>query len=264
MGVWARSRPEISALCLSLGLGCAHAPDQPSAEPSPAPISEAAASASDSDLDSREAREEVLRAEEARQRAKFHNRMAKLRAAEEARFKERAKQAPSEPQPANVLEFAQELKALTAESSLSSSALPPPPVSSPAPGPALANSSAANSPTPEELLRGADCLLRDHARRAEQQLQSRRGQSDARKARGEWALLLVEVQQLKRDIDAEIAHRRLGADGGCPSPTPAQQLLATLVGSGGRTGTPEATLSGIVRLRAELERRAGLPRAPER
>jgi hypothetical protein len=207
------------------------------------------------DLDQREAREEVMEAEQARKTAAFQARLARLRSEEERRFRERGP-TPTPPEaPQSVVEMAAELSALAAagrEGEVPASgrqAVPPSPTRS-------------EDPTPEQWLRASRCLLTAEEAQVRDHLQRRRGLD--RGLRAEWALAMVDVQQLGDEVQSEIEHRGLSdGDPQCTAEGSVQALLRSLWGPGAQTQGAPAVVAGVQRLRAELERRAGLPRRPE-
>jgi len=208
------------------------------------------------DLDRREAREEVLQAEEDRREAAFRGRLAELRAAEEARFRARAKDGPPPPpepeEEVSVTDMAAELASLGPERP----DVPDAPRSSPSSGADEADGTGRFGPTPRELLETSLCLLAEDERHAARELRAR---SRPREIRSAWALAMVELQALQEDILRERRHRGL-ADEGPSCTSEVKELLRALYGPGAARQGPDGTLRSVERLRQELQVRAGLPR----
>jgi hypothetical protein len=124
------------------------------------------------------------------------------------------------------------------------------------------NPQEASAVTPEIYLRGASCLLdRDVAAIKE------RLKPAAKKARAELALALVDADALSQDVHREIEHRGLprSGDPNCTTRMNAEMVdvLESLLGPAPKLGeSAESYGRGLGRLRKELESRAGLPRQP--
>ena len=252
------------ASCIFLLLGACAGPQaaeapEPSAACEGADCLEAAEAAEAAgELDRREAREEVLQAEQDRREVAFRERLSKLRAAEEARFRARAEENPPPPEPeeeedVSVTEMAAELASL-GPARPESESRPQPAGAGP---PAGAEDPAPFGPTPRALLETSLCLLAPDERHALAELRTR---SSARELRSAWALAMVELQTLQEDIRRERRHRGLAdEDPSCTSEV--KELLRTLYGPGAERQGPDGTLRSVERLRQELQVRAGLPRS---
>jgi len=226
-----------------------------------------------------EAREEVLAAEAKRRAQAFRDRLARLRAEEEARAQERAKQAQAD----GARRSQAVLSELTAAEPLADATqnvkAPRPEARSRVEEPELPASWRADrsaeavsgaaapaavgfGPTPEAMLRASACELQREAEAAEQRLREARARGAGATDPGAWALVVVDVSALKRDIEAELDHRGLAkAPQVCANPPdPVRALIRSLFGPGatGDAG-PRATSRAVERLRRELEVRAGLP-----
>jgi hypothetical protein len=110
----------------------------------------------------------------------------------------------------------------------------------------------ADPPTPEVYLRGARCVVTADVPILEKAF------GDRRKAKQDVqgvAVAIIDAKALLEHIDLELAHRRLGTNGSCAQQAPIVDLLRSLVGE------PSALSygNGLLRLRKELEVRAGLP-----
>lgn len=112
----------------------------------------------------------------------------------------------------------------------------------------------AQGPTPEAYFRGARCLLGTD-------LEALR-ETFSRARIPELAVTILDAETLVKRIEAEMAHRRLEPAERCDGArAEVAELLRRLVGPPVLDGSSQdAYARGLVRLRKELEIRAGLPR----
>jgi hypothetical protein len=280
---------------LALGyVGCASTPAEPESEPRPR------AAPASAPTEAREARQEVLRAEAERRAEAFRQRLVQLRAEEEARARARAAAArkartgttgmariltpltdrgPSvasgEPRPpvsgtadarrsqTDPAEGPGDLGA-TAPAGRSRSRRAPmgrrEPAAAVPKGPARAEPGF--GPTPRDWLEGARCLGGKELSAVQTRMAAARRAGKPRRIQAEWALALVELQVLIDDVRAELAHRGLAnREQSCGSPSPAEGLLRQLFGPGAADAAmPDQVVRAALRVRSQLEIRAGLPR----
>lgn len=238
--------------------------------------------------DGYEAKAEVQAAEQARKAGVFRDRLARLRAAHEARVAERirtgtvaaAPDAPGGPRGADVDDdvedepgddelqaqldlLAQEDALDTGSSVRAMTAAPPPPAPAPAPPPTLPPP-ARLGPTPEQWLRGARCVLEADRAALRASMEALRSQG-ARATAGELALLVVDVQTLEGRIDEELAHRKLAKNGPLCSSSQLRGAVTELRRVLGEPPSGRGVAArygrGLAELIETLEIRAGLPRA---
>jgi hypothetical protein len=245
----------------------------------------------------RETREEVLDREAERQGDDFRSRIDKLRAEEEERQRQRAKTSTAAEPDGDALLAEAERATGTEEldSGTSVRAIRPATdqekkpirdfadvkipkgdaVKKPGPRDALGPKlEVATGPTPEGYLRGASCLLgADVAATKALVVAARRTPPKTRPSEaelGQLALVLVDADGVLASVRDELAHRGLpeqqtgpGASPNCTTRPISEvvDLLRSLVGppvAGARD--VERYQRGLVRLRTELELRAGLPK----
>lgn len=239
-----------------------------------------------------EAKAEVRDAEARREAGAFKDRLAKLRAAHEARSvrsstvsvrvplpealaaRAALKTRPPPPQDPDddakldvmlseltetpELETGSSVRAMTAAPAAPGEARVAPPPTRAAPATIVA-------PTPEALLRAGRCLLEADRAAFAKILAAMRGQARTRGTQGALALVMVDQDMLIGRVDAELAHRGLAKAGPvCASSAqraPQGQLRAVL-GPPPKTGADVARYGpGLERLEETLRVRAGLPRA---
>ncbi len=91
--------------------------------------------------------------------------------------------------------------------------------------------------------------------------QEKRERATVRSRLGALAVLILEVEALATDIEAEQKHRRLDEGPKCAKQSVVVELLRSLVGAPARSlGEVDGYKRGAARLRTELEVRAGLPK----
>lgn len=227
--------------------------------------------------DDREAEEEVLRAEEDRERDAFRARLTKLRRAEERRQAERARTATvaqnedweeeddaawldilrSSSEEDDVDDGGSSVRALKA-----APAKPPPKperrsITIEAPPPRVIDNGA---PTPTTYLHGARCLLRADLALIRQTLETAKKNKTRDDIVGSLALVILDTEGLLETVEAALAKKPVVEAPLCSSGDVRSMvtLLRELVGP-----RPEATEAGdaygrgLARLKNELDKRAG-------
>lgn len=236
-----------------------------------------------SDSQGYESRAQVMAAEEQRKARAFTDRLSRLRAEEEARQLKRVRSSTRTrnrksltekqgPEDRETLALTQELEKTVARprkrnrgfigvssgSSVRALQAAPKKPQSANPKPVQAPA----GPTPEEYLKGAQCLLAgDIGQLKDTFAQEKRERATVRSRLGALAVLILEVETLATDIEAEQKHRRLEQGPECAKQSVVVELLRSLVGAPARSlEEVDGYKRGATRLRSELEVRAGLPK----
>jgi hypothetical protein len=212
--------------------------------------------------DTLETREEVLRREEERKDDAFSDRLARLRADEEERQKLRGTKSTTVADDVALELDPEDAAALTAvtpkhEESESGSSVR-----------ALAathqDAKMSAAPTPEDYLRGSQCMLSDDTVRMRAMIPASKSWNRANA--GALAMGLIDAESLLSSVKAELEHRKLPLTGHgiCAAETTRRmvELLRELVGPRvQREVDAEPYGRGVARLQRELEVKAGLPKS---
>ncbi|MCK6546043.1 hypothetical protein L6R52_09250 [Myxococcota bacterium] len=291
--------PSIALALFVAGTACASSTPRPDAALREACARDPKADARCVDVltggEAREAREEVLDREAARQGDDFQSRLDKLRADEEERQRQRARSSTAAP--ANDLLAEAERATTTTEEIDSGTSVrairPATPeekrpirdfadvklgkgdaVKKPGPRDVLGPKVEPAGPTPEGYLRGAICLLAsDVAATKAVAVAARRAPPKTRPSEadlGRLGLVLVDAEGELASVRDELAHRGLpeqktdaAASPNCTTTPVAEvvELLRSLVGPPvASAADADRYQRGLGRLRSELELRAGLPK----
>jgi hypothetical protein len=210
--------------------------------------------------DDLEAKEEVMRAEAQREDDAFSDRISRLRRERDAKTSSRAvgqigDLEEGDEDVGDEIETGSSVRALKAEA-------PPKPMPKIEEPVAIAPDPAPEI-TPETYLRGSVCLIDGSIVAMKRAMNLSQG---AKTARAELALAIVEADTLGGQVRQEMDHRGLSrsTDPNCTTRAHAEmvEVLRSLLGPTPKPGeSAEWFGRGLVRLRKELETRAGLPKA---
>lgn len=209
-----------------------------------------------------ETREEVIRRDEARKDDAFSDRLARLRADEEERQAKRAKTATitsDDVSPELDPEDAAALTMVTPKLDETDSGSSVRALRATHDDPKMAA-----APTPEDYLRGSQCLLADDTGRMRALIPASKSWNRANA--GVLAMTIIDAEGLLASVKGELEHRKLplAGNGICAAETTHRmvELLRELVGPRvAREIDVESYSRGLARLRKELEVKAGLPKS---